>query len=290
MTRWLAYVLAIAAVGYYAPQAAGRLPQPAPAALSLTRGAQAPSHQPAQGMVMQCRWGKHAHREDRLRGFRGEWIRVDGYLYMGRIPDDLTTLDDCVAQAHAHGKVLVTLLNINRAADAGELMNPWQYAEEIGQLAARYQGRVDAWEVWNEPNHPLFWPGRPDPVAYARLLTLAYPAVKAADPHALVVAAGTSSVDLGYTERFLRERPPFDVMGAHPYEEPLGSAPGGTANGFAALPLLYLQMQLFGRHEPIWITEFGWPGGGHVAEALDYLRWMPFVQVALLYSWEEEAA
>src|SRR5215203_4858341 len=48
--------------------------------------------------------------------------------------------------------------------------DPADYAGFVGMLARRYAGRVTAWEIWNEPDLPLFWQPRPDPVAYARLL------------------------------------------------------------------------------------------------------------------------
>ena len=72
--------------------------------------------------------------------------------------------------------------------------NPW--ARFVFQTATRYRGKVQAWEIWNEPDFTPtagtgwfgFWSGTVD--QYARLLKVAYLAVKAADPNATVVSGG----------------------------------------------------------------------------------------------------
>ena len=48
-------------------------------------------------------------------------------------------------------------------------------------MAARYQGRVRAYEIWNEQNLYYEWGNEPiDPGRYMELLKLAYTAIKAA--------------------------------------------------------------------------------------------------------------
>jgi hypothetical protein len=60
-----------------------------------------------------------------------------------------------------------------------------------GALAARYAGRIAAYEIWNEPNLAREWGGKPpDPAAYVALLKACYTAIKAADPQAIVISAG----------------------------------------------------------------------------------------------------
>ncbi|MBX6773126.1 MAG: fibronectin type III domain-containing protein [Chloroflexi bacterium] len=64
--------------------------------------------------------------------------------------------------------------------------NPW--ARFVYTAAARYRGRVQVWEVWNEPDADAFWSGSVQ--EYARLLAVAYRAVRAADPTARVAVGG----------------------------------------------------------------------------------------------------
>ena len=69
--------------------------------------------------------------------------------------------------------------------------NPKDWSDFLGALAARYRGRIQAYEIWNEPNLDREWGGKkPDPNAYTSMLKASYQAIKAADPDALVVSAG----------------------------------------------------------------------------------------------------
>ena len=64
------------------------------------------------------------------------------------------------------------------------------YGDFCGQMAARYRGRVQAYQVWNEPNlHREWGNAKPDPVAYTQLLKVCYEAIKSADPAAIVISA-----------------------------------------------------------------------------------------------------
>ena len=52
--------------------------------------------------------------------------------------------------------------------------NVW--ARFVATAVARYRGRVDAWEVWNEPDFSQFWSG--SVADYARLLKVAWLAAR----------------------------------------------------------------------------------------------------------------
>jgi len=144
----------------------------------------------------------------------------------------------------------------------------------VWRVAERYRGRIKAYIIWNEPNLAIEWGGQqPNPVAYTDLLRLGYDTVKAADPAALVVAAGlapTNSHDHEATDErlFLQEMyragagPYFDVLAAHPYS--FGQAPDAPASdsdhpAFGRLAELREIMEENGdRPKPVWITEMGW--------------------------------
>ena len=58
-------------------------------------------------------------------------------------------------------------------------------------LAERYKGRIQAYQVWNEPNLSREWGEQsPNPAEYTELLRLCYTGIKTADPDAIVVSAG----------------------------------------------------------------------------------------------------
>ena len=97
-------------------------------------------------------------------------------------------------------------------------------------MATRYAGRVDAYEIWNEPNLAREWGGRtPNAAEYVNLLKVGYNAVKSADPGAIVITAGLSPTGTQPPEAmpddtYLRE---MYLAGAKGYYDMIGMhAPG----------------------------------------------------------------
>lgn len=72
-------------------------------------------------------------------------------------------------------------------------------------LAARYQGRVQRYEIWNEPNLPEFSYPQPSPPLMAQLQRSGYLGVKQGDPSALVVTGGVSRADVGFVSTLIDE-------------------------------------------------------------------------------------
>jgi len=62
-----------------------------------------------------------------------------------------------------------------------------------GEVASRYAGRIDAYQVWNEPNLEREWGNQPPNAAdYVALLAECSEAIRAADPAATIISAGLS--------------------------------------------------------------------------------------------------
>ncbi|MBI2756224.1 MAG: cellulase family glycosylhydrolase [Chloroflexi bacterium] len=105
--------------------------------------------------------------------------------------------------------------------------NQKDWTDYVTALAARYKGKIQAYEIWNEPNLAREWGGqKPDPAAYTALLKASYQAIKAVDPQALVISAGmsptTESSDNAMRDMdFYRgmyaagAKGSFDLLGAH---------------------------------------------------------------------------
>lgn len=65
------------------------------------------------------------------------------------------------------------------------------FGNYCGAIAERYQGRIAAYQIWNEPNLSREWGNKPpNPAEYAELLKVCYQAIKAADPEAIIISAG----------------------------------------------------------------------------------------------------
>ncbi|MGD9147802.1 MAG: hypothetical protein PVI80_19710 [Anaerolineae bacterium] len=148
------------------------------------------------------------------------------------------------------------------------------YAALVRQVAARYQGRVTGYVIWNEPNLATEWEGQPpDPAGYVELLCATHSAVRAADPQALVISAGLAPTnhvdDSALDERLYLQAmydagagACFDVLGAHPYGFAYSPTdPHGDHDGlnFARLADVRAIMVRNGdKDKPVWATELGW--------------------------------
>lgn len=70
------------------------------------------------------------------------------------------------------------------------------YGSFVAEVARRYQGKLRFYQIWNEPNLANEWNDhRVNPQEYVNLLKVAYPALKQADPKAVVLAAPLSPTD-----------------------------------------------------------------------------------------------
>jgi polysaccharide biosynthesis protein PslG len=121
---------------------------------------------------------------------------------------------------------------------------------------------ITAWQVWNEPNLPVYWPDGPDPDAYVNLLKPVAQRIRAADPQASVVSAGLSESAHGM---------PFAEFVGGMFEAGAGDALDVFAlHAFArdtagSVGAAETTRELLGEHgssAPIWITEVGWASGG----------------------------
>ncbi len=72
---------------------------------------------------------------------------------------------------------------------APQHMDAW--SAWCGAVAARYAGRVAAYQIWNEPNLAREWGGNiPSAGEYVELLRVCSEAIRAADPQAILISAG----------------------------------------------------------------------------------------------------
>jgi hypothetical protein len=92
-----------------------------------------------------------------------------------------------------------------------------QYTEA---LVARYKGKIDYFEIWNEPDGKHCWKQGPDCDEYAELVEISARAVKRANDGAKVIAGAWCGYcnDVYYTERFLQRcADAIDVVSFHAY-------------------------------------------------------------------------
>ena len=238
---------------------------------------------PAVGVQFHGMWATYDDTErakilDQLDAAGTQWIRLDVSWAMlqptsGSSYDlgwGVPFVDRAVNMVHNRGMhLLVTLWRTPSWANggAGETTlptDPSTYAAALRWAAARYAGKVDAWEVWNEPNQSGFMTGA-DPVAYTRLLKAAYPAAHAGDPGTTVVFGGPSMNDDPWIAKAYNAGAHgyFDAMSTHPYMGPSDAPPETPDNGtIYTMAHAAAVHQLMVNHgdgdKPLWFTEYGW--------------------------------
>ena len=253
---------------------------------------------------------------DAVGGTGASWLRVPFNWSMIEATQgtyDWTRFDRVVDRARAHG--LTVLANLAYAPDwarangttsTGPPRRGRDYAAFARAAATHFDGRVEHWEVWNEPNLIRFFGGsrthKNAPEKYTRLLKKAYRSIKAVQPKSTVVAgalaAGIDNDEAYSMPTFVRRmyaagaKRFFDAMALHPYTTP-SPASWTRVYGDVTEVRKLMRSNKNGRRK-IWYTEFGHasPLGGlsqtlqaaWVIKELAAAAHRPYVGPAFLYA------
>jgi hypothetical protein len=121
---------------------------------------------------------------------------------------------------------------------------------------------VRSWQVWNEPNLPVFWPHGPNAAEYVALLRAAASGIRRVDPGAEIVTAGLPDSSLGVPlDDYLAAMyaaggaSAFDVVAVNPY----GEDARGVLDRVREVRAVASSS---GDNPAVWITELGWATGG----------------------------
>jgi polysaccharide biosynthesis protein PslG len=197
---------------------------------------------------MGARWVRHTFKWDQINPGPGTW-RFEAF-------------DSLMGLADANGAKVIAVLAydvgwIHPGGTATRNVTPDLlplYLDYVREVVGRYRGRVDAWEIWNEPN-VTFWKGsRKD---FYRLAAEAAKLVKELDPGTPLLAGATFRTDSGFIAG-LRDAGAFayaDALSIHPY----AVSPTGVSRQIAAAKEILLGLP---PGKELWITEIGFPTRG----------------------------
>ena len=144
------------------------------------------------------------------------------------------------------------------------------------EIVRRYQGKINTWELWNEPNLNQFWSPQPSAADYVKLARMAYPAIKQANPNSTVLLGGLGGqgdeVDVA-SDLFLAKvyqaggRPFFDAVAVHQYPAINGASDGSRATmTLGDTKRVRAVMDAHGDvGRQLWLTEVGAMTGGQYA-------------------------
>lgn len=136
------------------------------------------------------------------------------------------------------------------------------FARFAAAAAERYKGRGVIWELWNEPNI-FFWQPQPSTDAYMALAKAVFPAMRAADPNAFLVAPATSQIPLDFLEGCFKQGllDLVDAVTVHPYRK---NPPETVADDYLRLRALIAKYRPDRPDLPVISGEWGysvvWPG------------------------------
>src|SRR6266849_9262591 len=143
-----------------------------------------------------------------------------------------------------------------------------QWGDYVIQTVSRYKDRVHYWEIWNEADASLDWPGYwgGTPADFAHLLAVAYTEVERADPAAKVLIGGScaGAFDDSLGDGSIRF---FDAILADPINPAAGDFDIMNVHVYGTQFQVRSQMSQWWEFmsarglddRPLWVTEFGWP-------------------------------
>jgi hypothetical protein len=162
-------------------------------------------------------------------------------------------------------------------ADLGDFGPPARfedYADYVAAVVTRYKGRIQYYQLWNEPNiYPEWGDQQVNPEDYARMMCMAYDSAKAIDPGVVILSAalaptiaqdGRDLSDLVFLQRMYNAGAGrcFDILSAQGYG--LFSGPNDhrlepqTTNVARHVLLRDIMVQNGDATKPIWLSELNW--------------------------------
>ena len=141
-------------------------------------------------------------------------------------------------------------------------LNNW--AAFVTNIVKHANGRIKYWEMWNEPDYYLFWPGdipdtRGTAAGMAQMSAVAIPIIRANDPGAVIVSPGTmewsatnaSSWTASYLDALATYGQHVDIVAFHAYT-PEQTTPESYLIDLANAVKNVRQAK------PVFMTEGGW--------------------------------
>ena len=151
-------------------------------------------------------------------------------------------------------------------------MKAWR--KYVNALVTRYRGKVNEWEIWNEPN---LGRGNNSAADYANLVIATVAEIKKVSPDAVIIAGSLSRMPLDFTSDFLDILKKKNVLGDidyisfHPYFE----NPDDAVDGILELAEL---VRSYNPDIKLFMGECGCPCVLEWAHALRYHEWSEYSQ------------
>lgn len=176
---------------------------------------------------------------------------------------DFSMYDEYVDTAKKAGKKIVAVLGFEAPwifpdGNSKKFISPenyHHYLNYVEETVRHYKGRIDVWEIWNEPNILRFWKGSKK--VFFELSRLTALKIKEIDPDAHVIGGAFSLAPRGFIKKMHKAGALDDLDGIafHPY----GLNPAFSMRTYDKFLDILSEINY---SQPVWITEVGFPTGG----------------------------
>ena len=176
---------------------------------------------------------------------------------------DFSHYDSYVGTAKRHGKKVIAVLAYEvswlfpdgKGKSYISPENTPHFLNFVEEMVKHFQGRVDVWNVWNEPNVPRFWKGSNKD--FYELSRLTAQKIRETDPNAYIIGGAF----MRSPKRFIKKMNQaggmenLDGLAFHPY----ALNPEGSMRLHDKIVRICSDINFTGS---VWITEIGHPTGG----------------------------
>jgi polysaccharide biosynthesis protein PslG len=249
----------------------------------------------------------HQQTMDKVNEAGFSWIRVQiGWRNAEPEPGHyrFDHIDRLVDSARANNvRIMASVLKAPTWATGngtdGLPSDPAAYGEFMRRLAEHFNGRIDAYEIWNEQNLSFETGGVVDVGQYVDILKAGYTGVKTADSAAIVVFGGMTPTGVNDPHiaiddvNYLREIYAYNGGEVKQYYDVLGTHPGSACNApdtswpdnpgceagwrdhnshyfRRAADIRQVMVENGEGHKQIWLTEFGWSSSTNPAPGQEF--------------------
>jgi hypothetical protein len=190
---------------------------------------------------------------------------------------DYSGYDEFVDAGKAAGKKILAILAydvpwIHPGGRRRRYITPEQlpyYLRYVEELVRRYKGKIDAYEIWNEPDW-IFWQGKRED--FFELSRAAARKIRELDPGAKIVAGSFNRIPRSFIRDMFQAgaMEEADIISFHPYD----INPRGAVRLYDQFKE-FLALQGYTGH--IWVTEVGYPTGGWYPTRVSEARFPAYI-------------
>jgi polysaccharide biosynthesis protein PslG len=209
------------------------------------------SHPNEKALVenLNVQWVRNDFNWEKVEPIKGKWdFTYYDQMVEGIRKNDkriLGILDYDAPWLHSKGK---SLRKITRE-------NIPHFLKYVENTVRRYKGKVDAWEIWNEPNNPSFWKLKDED--FFELVKQTSALIKSIDPNIFLVSGSLWLSPYDYLEKMFKSGAfeKADALSYHPYS---------ASSQFLPYRIKKMKsiMDRYNFKGEVWITEFGFPTHG----------------------------